>query len=73
VLELLDHPLVAKESNIEAYLISETVLDKFKLAILKTKEFHTVLARFYKYLFSIFFDEIASNMNFLRVVTSRNT
>jgi hypothetical protein len=48
ILELSDHPTLAKENNIEGYRISETVLDKFKLAILNTNEFHLMLDDFYK-------------------------
>ena len=49
VLELKDHPQLAQGRNIQLYKIGETVLEKFKLAIISTKSFHKMLLDFYEY------------------------
>ena len=50
ILDLANSPTLAKENNIESYRILENVINKFRIAILNTKEFRQVLFTFLKYL-----------------------
>ena len=48
ILELKDHPTLAKSNNIDSHQIMENVIGKFKIAILNTKRFRTIVFNFLK-------------------------
>lgn len=48
ILELKDHPSLAKSNNIDSHQIMENVIGKFKIAILNTKQFRTIVFNFLK-------------------------
>ena len=48
ILALQDNPALAKENNINGAAIMESVVDKFKVAILNTKQFNDIISKFLK-------------------------
>ncbi len=48
ILNLTNYPILAKDNNIESYRIMENIINKFRIAILNTKEFRQVFFTFLK-------------------------
>jgi len=46
ILNLTNYPILAKDNNIESYRIMENIINKFRIAILNTKEFRQVFFTF---------------------------